>query len=293
MRTCRSLTVCQSLLPRRGVCFWGTVCSQGGVCFWGSVCSQGRCLLQGGESAPTGCLLWGGGCLLPGGVYAPRGGVCSGGCLLWGVSALGGACSVARCLLWGCLLPGVSALGWGVSAPRGVSAPGVSALGGVCSGGVSAPGGVCSGGCLLWGVSALGGVCSVGKCLLCGEVSAPRGVCSGGCLLLGGVCSVGRCLLLGGGLLLGVVSHRALWQTTFLWTESQTPVKTLPWLNFVAAGNNNFSYPTQEYTPLLENPGSATEHWVFCPYIFSNYQYLKCNCTTKKAAKPRTFLKDQ
>ena len=55
-----------------------------------------------------------------GGVSALPGGVCSGGCLLWGVSALGGVCPR-------CLLQGVSALG--------VSAPGVSALGGVCSGG--------------------------------------------------------------------------------------------------------------------------------------------------------------
>ena len=77
----------------------------------------------------------------------------------------------------GCLLQGVSALGGsvcsgGVSAPRvGVSAPGgVSALGGVCSWEYLLPGGcVCSRGsvggcllrgCLLWGVSAPGGVVS-------------------------------------------------------------------------------------------------------------------------------------
>ena len=99
------------------------------------------------------------------------GGVCSGECLLrgvsalgvstpgGGVSALGGVCSWGGCLLHGGLLGGVC------------SAQGASALlrghllcsGGVCSGGVSAPGGVCSGGCLLPGVSAPGGV------------SAPRG----------------------------------------------------------------------------------------------------------------------
>ena len=50
----------------------------------------------------------------------PGGGVCSGGCLLQGVSALG------------------------VSAPRGMSVPGVSAPRGVCSQGVSAPRGVVS-----------------------------------------------------------------------------------------------------------------------------------------------------
>ena len=66
-------------------------------------------------------------------------------------------------------------------------------------------GGGCSGdGSGLGGVSALGGACS------------PRG-----CLLPWGV----------------VVSQHALRQTPPLWTESQTPVKTLPWPNFVAAGN--------------------------------------------------------
>ena len=53
------------------------------------------------------------------------------------------------------------------------------------------------------------------------------GVClpapGGGCLLPGGVCSGGW------------VSQHALRQTP--WTESQTPVKTLPWPNFVAGGN--------------------------------------------------------
>ena len=110
----------------------------------------------------------------------------------WGrVSALGGVCSGGVCL-GGCLP-------WGVSAPRGVSAPGgcllqwVSACSrGVCLG-VSAPGGVSSGGCLLWGVSATGG-------------SAPGG--AGGCLLLGGFC-IPACTE----------------ADTPLLTESQTPVK--------------------------------------------------------------------
>ena len=98
--------------------------------------------------------------------------------------------------------------------PESASSRGVSGLGGVCSGGVSgggvfALGGVWSGGWLLWGegVSAAGG-------------SAPGGSGLGG-LLPGGVV---------------VVSQHALGQTTPLWTESQTPVKTLPWPNFVAAG---------------------------------------------------------
>ena len=66
------------------------------------------------------------------------------------------------------------------------------------------------------------GVCFPGGCLLQG-VSAP-----GGCVSAPG----GVCLLLG-------VSQRALRQTPpHLWAESQTPIKTLPWPNFVAAGKN-------------------------------------------------------
>ena len=37
----------------------------------------------------------------------------------------------------------------------------------------------------------------------------------------------------------GCVSQHALRQTPPLLTESQTPVKTLPWPNFVAAGKND------------------------------------------------------
>ena len=66
----------------------------------------------------------------------------------------------------------------------------------------------------------------------------------GGCLLpggvggsgLGGVCSGGG-VWSGPG---GVVSGHTLRQTPSppLWTESQMPLKTLPWPNFVAAGKN-------------------------------------------------------
>ena len=66
-----------------------------------------------------------------------------------------------------------------------------------------------------------------------GGVSGPRGcLWSGGCLWSRGVC-----LVWGGGL----ASQHALRQTPGLWTESQTPVKTLPWPNFVAAGKNIIS----------------------------------------------------
>ena len=87
------------------------------------------------------------------------------------------------------------------SASRGVSDPG-----GVCSRGVSARG--------------EGGLLQGGGCLL------------QGCLLWGVVCSWG--VSAWGGV---VVSQYALRQTSPpRWTESQTPVKTLPWPNFVAAG---------------------------------------------------------
>ena len=74
------------------------------------------------------------------------------------------------------------------------------------------------------------GVCFPGGCLLRGGllhegVSVPRGVCSGGCLFWG-------CLFQGGSA-----------GDTPPWTESQTPVKTLPWPNFVAAGKNQFGDP--------------------------------------------------
>ena len=67
------------------------------------------------------------------------------------------------------------------------------------------------GGCLLRGMSAPGRG---------GGVSSQGGVCSGGC-----VCS-------GGGIPACTEANAPL-----LWTESQTPVKTLPYPNFVAAGN--------------------------------------------------------
>ena len=68
------------------------------------------------------------------------------------------------------------------------------------------------------------GVCFPGGCTC-------RGVCTcrGGCTYPGGV-------YLHGGVL---ASQHPLRQTPPLWTESHTPVKTLPWPNFVAAGNKS------------------------------------------------------
>ena len=104
-----------------------------------------------------------------------------------------------------------------------VSAPGEGGLlfGGVCSWGVSA-----LGGCLLlgdvcsWGVSAPRGVSASRGASAPRGVSAPRGgVCSRGVSALG-----------------GISAHTEA--DTPLLKESQTPVKTLPWPNFVAAGKD-------------------------------------------------------
>ena len=53
MRTGRSLTICRSLLPRGGVCYWG-VSARGGVCLiQGGCLPLGGCLLQGSIPACT------------------------------------------------------------------------------------------------------------------------------------------------------------------------------------------------------------------------------------------------
>ena len=66
----------------------------------------------------------------------------------------------------------------------------------------------------------------LGGCLLQG------GLLEGVCLLGGGVSAPGGCLLWGVGI------PACTDADTPLLTESQTPVKTLPWPNFVAAGKN-------------------------------------------------------
>ena len=95
--------------------------------------------------------------------------------------------------------------------------------GGFCSRGVCAPGG-----CLVPGVSGSRGVSAPEGCLV------PGGVCSGGVPApRGGFWSWGGvCVCSGGGIPACTEAD-----TPPLWTESQTPVKTLPWPNFVAAGN--------------------------------------------------------
>ena len=96
------------------------------------------------------------------------------------------------------------------------------------------------GGGLLWGGGVgvwSGGVCSQEGCLLQEGL-----LLEGGCLLWGGVSAPGGCLLpeglfRGGVCSGGVVSQHALRQTSPP-VDRQTPVKTLPWPNFVAAGKN-------------------------------------------------------
>ena len=73
-------------------------------------------------------------------------------------------------------------------------------------------------------------------CFWGGVCSGGAGVCSRGCLLRGGVCSGGVCSRGGGGWC-GIPACTEA-DTPPLLTESQTPVKTLPWPNFVAAGKN-------------------------------------------------------
>ena len=117
-------------------------------------------------------------------------------------------------------------------------------------------GGVCSGGCLLPGGGLLPGGSAPWGCLLSG-VSALGGVCSGGCAL-GGVCSGEGVCSRGGGWVW--VSQHALRQTPPLLTESQTPVKTLPWSNFVAARNDTFDVhfvlPSKNLTHYCNYPDS-------------------------------------
>ena len=107
--------------------------------------------------------------------------------------------------------------------------------GGVCSRGVSAPRGSAPGG---WGglVPGGGGVWSreVGGLVPGGGGSGPGGVCSGGSGPGGGVCSR-KCLLRGVSAPGGGIPACTEADTLPPWTESQTPVKTLPWPNFVAA----------------------------------------------------------
>ena len=98
-------------------------------------------------------------------------------------------------------------------------------------------------------------------------MSAPGGVSALGDMVWGGLDRGGLCSE-------GVVSQHALRQTPPLWTESQTPVKTLPWPNFVAAGNN---------TEVYEEPVPRTKEISHCAVKFEADQgnrivYDSLNC---------------
>ena len=89
-----------------------------------------------------------------------------------------------------------------------------------------------------------------------GLVRGGVGVWSGGCLVPGGVYSQGvpgpGGSALGGAWSGGCPSMH--WgRSPLLWTESQTPVKTLPWPNFVAAGKD----------------GKAQEKSIFCNIVLN------------------------
>ena len=78
-----------------------------------------------------------------------------------------------------------------------------------------------------WKWRKLGWGCLPG-CVCPGGVSG-QGVCTQGGVCPGGVCLAG---VSAGGVCLGGPTH--------LWTESQTPVKTLPCRNYVADGNSTY-----------------------------------------------------
>ena len=81
-------------------------------------------------------------------------------------------------------------------------------------------------GCLVWGVCLVTG--GGGVCLVWGGVYLVRG----DVYLVGGCLPGPR-----GGVWSGGSWHPSMhWGRSPLWTESQTPVKTLPWPNFFAAG---------------------------------------------------------
>ena len=100
-----------------------------------------------------------------------------------------------------------------------------------------------------------------GVCLVPGGVSAPGGVVPGeGGLVMGGVCS-GGCLFRGGwvGCLVPGGYPSMHWgRHPSPPVDRYTLVKTLPWPNFVAAGNNSTcSYKTAITCPSLSAPSNG------------------------------------
>ena len=122
-------------------------------------------------------------------------------------------------------------------------------------GGVSAPGGWCA-----WSGGGGGGVPGPGGvCLVLGRGGVPGPG--------GGVCSPEG----------GLASQHALRQTPSpLWTESQTPVKTLPWPNFVAAGKNlqheNHDRVKSSCTVTWECVGPVEFFFIF--FVFAVFSFV-------------------
>ena len=94
-------------------------------------------------------------------------------------------------------------------------------------------------------------------CLVGGGAGVPG---LGGCLLpggrqvwWGGVPGPGVCLVWGGLLPGGSGIPACTEADPPPWTESQTLVKTLPWPNFVAAGNNVYSRHANCYKRFSQN----------------------------------------
>ena len=105
-------------------------------------------------------------------------------------------------------------------------------------------------------------------CLVRGGVPGPRGWCtwSGGAGVpgLGGVwCAWG---------VGGLASQHALRQTP-LWTESQTPVKTLPWPNFVAAGKYAVNFIYECVLLIIQSLGS-NDRYDQCDFAVAHCQLL-------------------
>ena len=131
--------------------------------------------------------------------------------------------------------------------PGGVSAP----RGGVCSPGGLVPGGLLRG------------------------VSAPRGCVLGGCVCSGGGCAPGVCVLWES-VLRGGSAHGGVWSVGYIpaCTEAdppvdrQTPVKILPWPNFVAAvkySHQQYYYtgsPRMSGVQTLFSQGVTTVSWL-------------------------------
>ena len=194
-----------------------------------SVCSRGVCLLWGGSpcrGVPP--CLGGVGCLLPGGFSLPRRDVCSqGGSPCPETSSVNRITHMCKniTLATTSLQPVTRMHSSRMRTGRSLT---------VCRGGGVLPAG---------GVPCPWGLPGGGVSPLPGRVSLPGGFSlSGGCSCPGGSPCRG-----------GVWGGTPCRRPPPPWTQSQTPVKTLPWPNFVAAGNNKHHNLMHSPIDLKEN----------------------------------------